>query len=186
VDWNSEFNEFMCELGFPQLPNTDSEYSLAVRHGIDADFAHSLVREFNESSRIAKLKPFADSVEYVTKLADLGFKFIVVTSISDAPQAHYFRSRNLKNIFGNVFKEIHCIEMGASKANILSSNWLDTGYFWIEDHMRQAEAGHEAGLKTVLINHPYNSHYTTDLFPTVSYTSPWKEIYEMVCKEYNL
>jgi len=52
--------------------------------------------------------------------------------------------------------------------------------------MRQAEAGYEAGLRTVLISHPYNSHYKTDLFPTVSYKSPWEEIYNMVCKEYNL
>jgi beta-phosphoglucomutase-like phosphatase (HAD superfamily) len=63
--------------------------------------------------------------------------------------------------------------------------WLDTGYFWIEDHVNQAEAGHKAGLKAVLIKHPYNSHYTTDLFPSVSNNTPWKEIYNMVQKEYN-
>jgi len=185
VSWNEGFNEFMTEHGMPQLPNTHAEYNLAVRHGIDTTLAHSLVKEFNESSRIADLAPFADSVKYVKKLTDKRFRFIVVTSISDAPNAHYHRTKNLENIFGQVFNEINCIETGASKAHILL-NWADTGYFWIEDHMRQAEAGHEAGLNTVLISHPYNLHYTTDLFPTVSYTKPWEEIYEMVCKEYNL
>jgi FMN phosphatase YigB (HAD superfamily) len=146
---------------------------------------HKYIKEFNESPYIADLEPFADSVEYVERLVGKGFKFIVVTSISNAPQAKYYRTKNLINLFGDVFDEIHCLEMGISKAAELEK-WSDTGYFWIEDHMRQAEAGFEAGLKTVLISHPYNSHYETDLFPKVSFKQPWKEIYNMVCKEYGL
>ena len=185
VDWNSGFNKFMDKRGMPQLPDTDDKYLLSLRHGISSSLATELVKEFNEGPQIEDLEPFADSVKYTQKLADLGFRFIVVTSISDAPQAKVFRTKNLTSIFGDIFDEINCIEMGASKAHILK-NWQDTGYFWIEDHMRQAEAGYEAGLRTVLISHPYNSHYKTDLFPTVSYTSPWEEIYNMVCTEYNL
>lgn len=185
VDWNSGFNKFMDKRGMPQLPDTDDKYLLSLRHGISSSLATELVKEFNEGPQIEDLEPFSDSVKYTQKLADLGFRFIVVTSISDAPQAKVFRTKNLTSIFGDIFDEINCIEMGASKAHILK-NWQDTGYFWIEDHMRQAEAGYEAGLRTVLISHPYNSHYKTDLFPTVSYTSPWEEIYNMVCKEYNL
>ena len=185
-NWNDGFNKFMDDKGMPQLPNTDDQYLLSKRHNITSAYATELVREFNEGPSIANLEPFADSVVYVARLSDKGFRFIVVTSLSDAPHAHYYRSKNLHSIFGShVFKEINCIEMGASKAHILK-NWQDTGYFWIEDHMRQAEAGYEAGLQTVLIRHPYNAHYTTDLFPTVSYERPWEEIYNMVCKEYNL
>lgn len=183
VDWNNAFDVFMESKGFPRLPGTDDEYRISDRHDIPSELAQACVKEFNESSLIAKLEPFADSVEYVKKLAILGFRFIVVTSISNAPQAQRNREENLKNLFGNIFIDIHCIEQGSSKANILS-NWAGKGYYWIEDHMRQAEAGHEAGLKTVLINHPYNTHYKTDLFPVVSYTSPWKEIYEMICRDY--
>jgi hypothetical protein len=64
--------------------------------------------------------------------------------------------------------------------------WADTGYFWIEDHMRQAEAGHEAGLRPLLINHPYNHHYGTDLFPKVSFETPWAEIVNIVRNEYRV
>lgn len=184
-DWNAGFNKFMEKKGMPQLPDTDDKYLLSLRHGISSAYATELVTEFNEGPWIEHLEPFADAVEYVKRLVEKGFRFIVVTSISDTPQAKEFRTINLTAIFGDVFDEINCIEMGASKAHILK-NWQDTGYFWIEDHMRQAEAGYEAGLRTVLISHPYNSHYKTDLFPTVSYESPWEEIYNMVCKEYNL
>jgi FMN phosphatase YigB (HAD superfamily) len=185
VNWNQAFEKFMESQGLPRIPGTEDEYSISVRHNIPAQTAMSYVQQFNESSAIANLEPFADSVEYVGRLAELGFRFIVVTCISDHPSAQYHRTQNLHSLFGDVFDEIHCIPLGASKANILL-NWADTGFFWIEDHMRQAEAGYEAGLNTVLIDHPYNSHYNTDLFPRVSHTSPWREVYDMVCKEYRI
>lgn len=185
VNWNSGFNKFMADSGLPQLPNTDNEYSITVRHGIPLPQAHKLIREFNESPLIAELAPFADSVEYISKLVDSGFRFIAVTSLSDAPMAYKHRSTNLSNIFGDVFDEINCLPMGACKSEILK-RWKDTGYFWIEDHSQQAEAGHRVGLKTILINHPYNAYYISNLFPTVSYITPWKEIYNMVSNEYQL
>lgn len=186
LKWNEAFEKFMATRGFPRNPGTENDYSIAVRFkGADDVMAHELVREFNESALVAELEPFADSVTYVKKLADKGFRFTVVTSISDAPAAAVYRTQNLKAIFGDVFDEIICIKMGASKAATLQ-RWLGKGYFWIEDHMRQAEAGYEAGLRTVLISHPYNAHYKTDLFPTVSYETPWKEIYELVCHKYEL
>ena len=185
VNWNEKFCEFMASKGHPRIPNTEHEYNISSRHNISTKLAMECVKEFNEGAIIEHLNPFADSVKYVNKFAQLGFRFIIVTSIGAHPGAKERRTKNLQNIFGDVFDEIHCIEQGASKANILM-NWADTGYFWIEDHMRQAEAGHEAGLKTILISHPYNSHYKTDLFPTVSYEHPWKEIYEKVCLEYDI
>jgi FMN phosphatase YigB (HAD superfamily) len=185
-NWNLGFTQWMTGMGLPQLPNTDHEYSIGSRHGINHIAAHEYVKAFNESDRIVGLESFADAVIYVRKLVSKGFRFIVVTSISSAPMAKIHRTKSLENVFGSdVFDEIVCLEMGSSKATELT-RWEGSGYFWIEDHMRQAEAGHEAGLKTVLIDHPYNSHYKTDLFPTVSYTKPWEEIYDMVCKEYGI
>jgi len=185
VDWNTAFDKFMARRGHPRVPETDTEYNISLRHNVTTHQAMDYVKEFNESSDIAHLSPFADSVQHVRLLSELGFRFIVVTSISSHPDAKIHRTNNLTDLFGDVFDDVHCIEQGASKASILMK-WADTGYFWIEDHMRQAEAGYEAGLRTVLINHPYNFHYKTDLFPTVSYDTPWNEIYNMVRNEYGI
>jgi beta-phosphoglucomutase-like phosphatase (HAD superfamily) len=185
VDWNTAFDKFMARHGHPRVPETDTEYNISLRHNVTTHQAMAYVKEFNESPDIAHLSPFADAVPHVRLLAELGFKFIVVTSISSHPDAKIHRTNNLTDLFGDVFEDIHCIEQGASKASILM-NWADTGYFWIEDHMRQAEAGYEAGLRTILINHPYNFHYKTDLFPTVSYDTPWNEIYNMIRNEYRI
>lgn len=183
--WNTGFNKFMASNGILELPDTDTEYSIAIRYGITPQHAFALIKEFNEGPYIAELEPFADSVNYISRLADKGFRFIVVTSLSDSPHAKYHRSKNLQNIFGNVFDEINCLEMGINKTNELS-RWKDSGYFWIEDHTQQAEAGHSVGLKPVLINHPHNAFYKTELFPSVSFEKPWEEIYRMIEIEYNL
>lgn len=185
VFWVQGFEKFMEGKGHKLRPGTEREYKMTARYDIDWDTAGALIKEFNESDAIANLKPFADSVEYVKKLVDKGFRFTVVTSISSAPIAKINRTTNLTKIFGNIFDEIVCIDMGASKFETLK-RWQGTGYFWIEDHMRQAEAGYEAGLKPILIEQPYNEHYSTDLFPIVSYDNPWKEIYHMVCEEYKI
>lgn len=183
LNWNDSFDKFAESEGFPRLPNTCSEYSISTRHGVSHHQGQELVKKFNESWRIENLAPFKDSVEYVTRLAQDGFRFVVVTSISDHPDAAERRRTNLINTFGDVFIDVQCLAQGASKHAALSK-WSDSGYFWIEDHMRQAEAGHEVGLKTVLIRHPYNQHYSTDLFPVVSYETPWQEIYQLVTSHY--
>ena len=185
VDWNKAFEDFMHRKGYPKIPGTDQDYSIVVRHNVSDQQTKEFVTEFNESSQISTLEPFADSVEYIKKLSNKGFRFIAVTSVSDLPQVKHYRTQNLKNLFGDIFDEIHCLEMGACKSNILLK-WANTGYFWIEDHKIQAESGRIAGLQPILINHPYNSDYTDALFPKVSCTTPWKEIYKIICEDYKL
>ncbi len=185
LKWENGFDAFVKSKGHVRIPHTETEYSMALRYNITVTQSLAYIKEYNESDAMASLSPFADSVEYVAKLANLGFRFTAVTSMSDHPSAKIYRTQNLKNLFGDVFDEVVCLEMGASKANVLM-RWADTKLFWIEDHMRQAEAGHEAGLRTVLINHPYNTHYKTDLFHTVSYETPWAEIYKIVCNTYQI
>ena len=185
LNWNLPFNEFMTRKGFPQLPDTDWYYSIASRHGCSPQQAQEFVNEFNSSSHIRTMKPLADSVEYVGKLHDLGFRFIAITNIGDAPETYVNRKYNLVNVFGDVFDELICLPSGSDKQTVLK-RWENTGYFWIEDHMRNAEAGYEVGLKPILIEHPYNSHYKTDLFPTVSNSTPWKQIFGLVCMDYGI
>ncbi len=184
LKWEDGFHRFVESKGHSRQPGTESEYSMSLRYGITSKTAQDYIKEYNESAAIASLEPFADSTEFVSKLAQDGFRFIAVTSLSDHPDAHMHRTANLKSLFGDVFDEVVCLEIGASKAHVLM-RWADSGYFWIEDHMRQAEAGHEAGLRTILIKHPYNRHYYTDLFPIVSFDTPWKEIYDIITTEYN-
>ena len=184
-EWDLGFDKFAQSRELVMLPDALRHYSIADRYGITYDVANSLVNEFNHSDRIANLTPLADAQEYVKRLTLLGFKFIVITALSDSPVAKIYRTSNLTNLFGDAISEIHCIKMNESKYHALQ-RWAGSGLFWIEDHMRQAEAGYEQGLNTILVSKPYNMHYDTNLFPRVSQETPWAEIYKKVTEAYNL
>lgn len=183
VDWDAAFDQFMVDKSITRQPNADDKYNIAERYNISYQQGYDSVCEFNQSWRIEFLTPFKDSVMYVKKLAEHGFRFVVISSLGDNPSSKVRRVSNLKTLFGDVFDDIICIKQGMSKYDTLSK-WAGTKYFWIEDHMRQAEAGYEVGLRPILIQHPYNSHYVTDLFSVVSVDNPWQQIYNIVTLDY--
>lgn len=187
VWWLKGFNRFMSEeKGLDIIPGTEHEYKMSFKYGIDSSLMEEYIREFNESARIGRLEPLADSVEYIDKLyLDYGFRFICVTSQSDVPIAKVYRELNLIRHFGNAFEEVNCLKMGSNKKEFLT-RWKDSGLFWIEDHAGQAQAGADVGLKSVLISHPYNDRTQDDRIIRVDITQPWKEIYGLVLKDYNL
>lgn len=185
--WNAHFNLFMHEKGYPPIPSTDDNYSIIKRHDCTYEDGRKFVTEFNHSDYIRDLHPFADARKYVSKLNEEGYKFIVITSLSDDPRAFDNRAHNLKKHFGNAIIELHCLPIGADKSEFLQ-RWKDTGLFWIEDHVSNAAAGADVGLRSIVIDHPYNTKYTIHdhkLTARVSYASPWKEIYEIIKAEEN-
>ena len=185
ANWNDSFDRFMKSNNIGRVPNTDSKYSIADRYGISWDNAISYVKKFNDSEHIANLDPLLDSVEYVKKLSEHGFRFTVISSLGNSENSKKYRRQNLTQLFGNVFDEIHCISIHESKRNLLEG-WKNSKYFWIEDHHDNATIGLELGLKSVLIKHPYNSEHNTFDGHVVNLPTPWKQIYNEVCKEYNL
>jgi len=185
VTWVTGFEKFMESKGYSVIPDTEQHYFMDRRYSITDEESRVLIREYNESAFIADLPPNKDAVEYVKKLAAHGFKFICITSISSHPDALKYRTQNLTNLFGDVFQEIFCLEMSSPKKASLMP-WEGSGLFWIEDHIKNAEAGHELGLKSVLVYQDHNAHYRTDKFNVVGPENPWQEIYHLVCKEYNI
>lgn len=183
LDWLGGFNDYMVSLGYSQKPGTSHMYELEVRFGIDRDTVMKCIHDFNESERISSLSAFEDSVEYVTKLVEDGYRFVCVTSVSENPETKAYREENLRNLFGNAFVEVICLAVGQDKQAILNEIAGGTKLYWIEDHFKNAEAGYEAGLTSILIDNDYNSHFQTDLFTRVDRVDPWKQIYEIITSE---
>ena len=180
--WNAQFNLFMHEKGLPPLPNTEDIYSVIKRFEVQAKHKAELVKEFNHSDYIRDLHPFADAREYVAKLNEDGYKFIVITSLSDDPDAYDNRAHNLRKHYGDAVIELHCLPMGIHKGEFLK-RWKDSGYFWIEDHVENAAAGADLGLRSIIIDHPYNTMFTkhdNKIYSRVGYATPWREIYDIV------
>lgn len=185
VWWVGGFEKFMADKGYELIPGTDHHYSMSARYDINDEQAFNLINEYNESPYIATLSPYKDAVPYVKKLAEDGFKFVCITSLSSHPLAQKHRKQNLEALFGDMFIEYICLPTGSSKRNALLP-WEGSGFFWIEDHIKNAEAGYQLGLKTVLVQQEHNEHYDTEHFPIVGPDTPWEEIYALIAKEYNL
>ena len=117
-----------------------------------------LVREFNSSAAIGFLPPLRDAVEYVTKLGDEGWRFVVITSMSTNPYAIQLRIDNLTKMFGPVFDEITSLDTGADKTFQLSK-YQNSELYWIEDKIENAKVGVKLGLKSILMEHGHNMEY---------------------------
>lgn len=182
LNWNAAFNQFMVDKGYDIVPGEEENYSVRERFGLGKDVKMNFIKEFNHSDRIAELPPHADAKEYVAKLNDDGYKFVVVTSLSEKPSAHDYRTHNLREHFGDAVTELHCLRIGIHKGEKLKQ-WEDTNMFWIEDHVSNAIAGAELGLRSIVIDHVYNTRYDLQdhlLYARTSQETPWADIYEIV------
>lgn len=181
-NWNAAFNKFMQESGYDAIPEEVDNYSVQARFGIESNVKMDLIKEFNHSDRIGNLEPYADSKKYIDLLNSEGYKFIVITSLSQKASAHDYRTENLRKCFGDAIIELHCLRIGVHKGERLK-RWEGTNLFWIEDHVENAAAGAKLGLRSIVIDHPYNvdyNQYDHLLYARTTKETPWADIYEII------
>lgn len=126
------------------------------------------------------MSPLRDAIKYVRKLhEEHGYVFHVITSLSTDPDAARLRKRNLDLLFGpTVFEKIVCLDCGADKDDALEP-YRDTGCFWVEDKIENAELGSALGLSSILLDHSYNVGYNG----SIAKFGNWKNIYKYVTGE---
>jgi uncharacterized HAD superfamily protein len=87
---------------------------------------------------------------------------------------------NLKKLFGETaFEKFVFLDTGADKDEALEP-YRNSGYFWIEDKITNAQVGSELGLKSLLMEHGHNMDFNDAAIPRVR---NWKEIYNLIIKE---
>ena len=91
------------------------------------------------------------------------------------------REQNLKEVFGDVFETIECLDTGADKDEALSK--IPEGTFWIEDKPVNAELGADMGLVALLLDHAHNSVYNT--VNSVRRVKDWTEIYNVIKEKHH-
>lgn len=181
LDWHGSFSEFMRSRGYARKANPVG-YFIHDLYEVGVEEGTNLVREFNESPAIGFLEPYADSVKYINKLASDGFKFIAVTSAGLNYVTKLHRATNLKNHFGDVFVDVHCIDLLKSKRDILKQ-WKDSRYIWVDDLVDNYDDGMSVGLTSVLVTHSHNANCHGYL--RVDEHRPWEEIYSLAQYIYN-
>ena len=165
LNWENSFIGWMSEQGFTPDPSQYG-YDMSKRFGERKAKIKSLVREFNNSAWIGFLKPHLDAVDGVARLAEKGYTFGAITSLSEDVYAGKMREYNLQQLFGDVFDFVTCIDTGADKDEALLP-YKDSGLYWLEDKPENAKLGADFGLNTIMLRHQHNANFHYDGVHTV-------------------
>lgn len=172
LEWHKAF----VETSWWQVAD-EKQYDLALRFNKTEEQVNSAIEYFNNSSTVANLLPIRNAVKYVRQLFDEGYRFHVITSMTSNEAGQRHRLNNLKNRFGDVFDRFTFLPLGASKYDVLKE-YEGSGCFWIEDNLKNAEDGISLGLKSILLDTPYNKSDSD-----IHRVKNWKEIYDTItCK----
>lgn len=142
------------------------------------EHCYQLAKQFNESAAIGFLPAVRDAYQWVRKLGAEGWRFHMVTSVSDDPCVKELRVRNLEKLFGPIFEHVECLAIGASKREYLERNFGRSGLFWIEDNVQNATDGLEVGLNPLLMAHGYSRDYAGPIPRVMN----WEEIYKIITR----
>lgn len=150
LEWLSKLPEFLLKKGINPhraiLSYASGEYvSPEELTGLPSTEAYRLIEEYNASDYIKYLTPFKDALS-VINLVKHEFDFVAVTAIGRHESSARNRMTNLEFWFPGAFVDIHCVDIEASKLEILQS-YKRT--FFIDDSPSYCAEGQRAGHDTI-------------------------------------
>ena len=182
LKWEEAFDDFMAGQG---LTKKDQGHFDLRKHypEVPAEALNTYISVFNESAYMRYLEPMDGAVEYVTKLADEGYKFSVITSQTLNKVANRAREDNLKEVFGDVFEDFTFLETGQGKYFALQK--FDMGTIWIDDKPDNVESGKVLGLVPILLDLPHNRSYNNKQM-NIQRANSWKDINDIIKEKTNV
>ena len=84
----------------------------------------------------------------------------------------------MKELVGDVFEKIIILNPGEDKGNSLLP-WKDSGYYWLEDKVKNVKLGVEMGLNTIMMRHDYNAYYDN---AKITKVDNWQQIHYYINK----
>jgi len=157
LDWREGFIRFMLNRGHTPRPEFKTEYLLGTYFGLTDGEFYRHVEMFNSGRwEFGTLKAEPGAITGIKALSELGYRFIAISACSSSKQAFVLRRANLYNIFGDVFDEVHCLDLKDGKKSHLAYH---EPTFWIEDKMSCCLEGVDAGHKCILIDQPWNKDF---------------------------
>lgn len=175
LDWEYSFSIWMSQHGFTRVDPT--KYNIGTAYGISIEQGKRLIKIFNESAAMGFLPALRDAMYYVKRLhEEHGYVFHCITSLSRDENAQELRRMNLRKLFGQTaFEKFVFLDTGADKDEALEP-YRDTGCYWVEDKIQNADVGLKLGLVPLLMEHGHNMDNPTP-YPKVK---NWQEIYSII------
>lgn len=178
TDWEWAFHVWMQEHGYKRHEDAPFKYDIGKQYGILKEEARRQIRIFNESAAIGFLPGLRDAQYYVKRLhEEHGYRFHLITSLSKDYNAQKLRIMNVEKLFGKTaFAHYIFLDTGEDKDGVLQ-DYKDSGLWWIEDKITNAEVGLALGLKPLLMEHGHNMDYEN---PDITVVKDWKQVYEII------
>ncbi len=121
---------------------------------VDLQECEDLITSFNNSRHFGSLKAYDGALEFVNWAIQEKLNVVALTSCSNAPLVVASRKENLTTVFGdNVFSEIVCLPLGASKRAVLSEF---NNYILFDDNVSHVKAALNSGRKAYLVEQLWN------------------------------
>ena len=182
LKWEEAFDDFMVGQGLTK--KDQGHFDLRIHYpDVPAEALNTYISVFNESAYMRYLEPMDGAVEYVTKLAEEGYRFSVVTSQTLNKVANRAREDNLKEVFGDVFEDFTFLETGQGKYYALQKFDMET--IWIDDKPDNVESGKVLGLVPILLDLPHNRSYNNKQM-NIQRANSWKDIYDIIKEKHNV
>jgi len=173
LDWEGAFRKFMIANGFDKIGD-DAHYYLSDHYGLDDDIIARIAKDFNSSNSGGNLKPIKNSNQYLKKFIDLGYEIIAITSFGTCSYSRKNRLTNLKNAFGDIFKNVILLNVDESKKDVLK-DFKDKNSIWIEDKYQNYKDGCDLGIESYLMKQPYNKGCNN-----ANFIEEWSQLYNNV------
>lgn len=176
LDWETAFEEYAIARGYAFNENKRIVYSMEAQLGISQEEASKLIGSFNSSDEFGRIAPWRDSVEYIKRFKDEGWKFVAITTAGEHPDTWPLRRANLDAVFGaGAIDELYVLPLHGDKGVELVK-YKDSGLFWIEDKPSNAVLGYQYGLRPLLMSTFHNQGYNGGVWRV----NTWKDIYRII------
>jgi len=176
LDWEVSFRAYAARQGYVFDKSHASSYSIGDQYGLTHAQSLDLISRFNHSSDFESLPPWRDAQEVVKLLVSEGWQLVVITTAGTHPWTYGLRMTNLENVFGkDAIRSLHILPLHGDKGTELVK-YKDTGLYWIEDKLSNAELGPWYGLNPLLMAADYNKNYVGPI-PRVN---TWQDIYRII------
>ena len=162
------------EYGLYSDKRLKDHHNIQKLFGVDMPTLLELVEKIHRSKLMETVPAMECASVVLPELHREGFKFVAITACLNDKETLRMRRKNLEDVFGFEWDDIHCVGMVNSKKDALK---LYEPSFWVDDLYHHTEAGFECGHKSFLIDKPYNRDND---HPEITRVKDWYDIAEII------
>ena len=153
IDWLKGFVNYMeHELGHKAEHLKPKHFSMIdIFPEIEKPYLH--IKDYQHTDHYREVESYKGSYEAYKTLKEMGVSVIAVTSCGEEKKIQENRLYNLEKNFPDIFDDIHLLDLGADKTQVLSK--YDNSRF-IDDQLGNVLSGVKTGHKSYLWDMSYN------------------------------